>query len=227
MGTIVVYSNASVFSPTLAEALRKNKVIITTSLDTGLASSYDKLKGGKQFTKVIRNLIRYRNTGTQQLWLKCVITETNRTEDDLWSFVMAMLALRPNKVMICPDFPYGKTEVDEATVKYAARLWYAVDQLLGLTPTDYTAAFGAPEWVKYREDLSAGLADLRREQRSAGPVEALQRPRATELALHSIGRLRASVWRGGLRKRLAPAGSARERLLVLLYRRTLGRLIGE
>ena len=110
LGTVVVYSNASIYNQTLHDALAKNKVILTTSLDTAVASSYAKLHGTKTFPKVIRNLIRYRNSGTHNLWLKCVITENNSSDDDLWSFVLAMMALRPNKIMICPDFPYGETE---------------------------------------------------------------------------------------------------------------------
>lgn len=113
LGNIVVYSNASRFNQTLYDALKKNKVILTTSLDTGVASSYNKLHGTKTFPKVIRNLIRYRNSGTHSLWLKCVICESNRTDDDLWGFILAMMALRLNKVLICPDFPYGKAEVPE------------------------------------------------------------------------------------------------------------------
>ncbi len=144
MGTVVVYSNASIFSQTIYDALKRDRIVLTTSLDTGLASTYARIRRSNTFPKVIRNLIRYRNTGTQRLWLKYVICEENRTEDDLWSFVLTMLALRPNKVMICPDFPYGDREIPEATVAFAARLWYAVEQLVGLTPVDYTTDFAIP-----------------------------------------------------------------------------------
>lgn len=108
MGTVVVYSNATIFSQIIYNALKKNKIILTTSLDTGIASTYKKLRGTDGYSKVIANLIRYKNSGTNRLWLKYIVCDLNRTEDDLWSFVWAMLALRPDKLMICPEFPYGE-----------------------------------------------------------------------------------------------------------------------
>ncbi len=229
LGTVVVYSNAAIFNQTLYDSLAKNKVILTTSLDTGIASSYAKLHGTKTFPKVIRNLIRYRNSGTHNLWLKCVICESNRSEDDLWGFVMAMLALRPNKIMICPDFPYGQDAVPEETLKFAAKLWYLIEQLVGITPIDYSSTFGDPVWVKYHHDLPLAIEKIRQE----GPlgrdedIEHLEPAQMRDIFKYRLGRIRSAVWRSGLRHRLIPVGSARERQVINLYRRTLGRFIGE
>ena len=229
LGTVVVYSNASLFSQTIHDALKKDRIILTTSLDTGLASTYAKIRRSDTFPKVIRNLIRYRNTGTQRLWLKYVICEENRTEDDLWSFVLTMLALRPNKVMICPDFPYDDREIPEATVAFAARLWYAIEQLVGLTPAEYTAEFGDPKWIKYHADLCAALEEVRRKKPfgKTGEVQRLDYPGMLHVVLQRIGRVRAALWQSSLRTRWIPDGSARKQRVIGLYRRTLGRLLAE
>ena len=161
MGTVVVYSNSAIYSPAIYEGLKNNKIILTTSLDTGLCSTYKTLRGANVYTKVIRNLIRYRNSGTQNLWLKYVICNENRTDDDMWSFIMAMLAIRPNRVMICPDFPYGDKEIPDETVKFAAKLWFLLERLGDFTVGDYTSAMGDPKFEKYHKDLARELNDLK------------------------------------------------------------------
>lgn len=229
MGTVVVYSNATIFKESLYNALKKNKVILTTSLDTGMSSSYNKLHGLNSFHKVMRNLIRYRNSGTHNLWLKCVISESNRSDDDLWSFVLAVMALRPNKVMICPEFPYGATMLPEETLRAAAKLWYMVEELVGLTPVDYTAPFGDIVWVKYHQDLPGAIAQIRKQQPlgRAGEVEKLKPARLGEILKYRLARTRGAVWRSDLRRRFLPPGSEREQNVINLYRRTFGRLVGE
>ncbi len=229
LGTVVVYSNATLFSQTIYDALKNDRIILTTSLDTGLASTYAKIRRSDTFPQVIRNLIRYRNTGSQRVWLKYVICEENRTEDDLWAFVLAMLALRPNKVMICPDFPYGDREIPEATITFAARLWHAVEQFVGLTPVDYTTDFGDPKWTKYHADLCTALENVRKAEPfgKAGQVQRLDYPGVKHVYQQRIGRLRAAFWQSSLRKRWIPENSARKRRIVNLYRRTVGRLLAE
>lgn len=163
METVVVYSNATIFSESIARGLRENKVILTTSLDTGLKSTYARLRGADLFEKVIDTLTRYRNTGTKGLWLKYIVTEVNRTDDDMWSFIMAMIALRPNSVMICPDYPYGDKEIPDETVRFAARLWYLLERYVGIWIQEYTASFGDPKFVEYRKKLGEYIAQLKAE----------------------------------------------------------------
>jgi uncharacterized Fe-S cluster-containing radical SAM superfamily protein len=229
LGTAVVYSNATIFKQSLYDALKKNEVILTTSLDTGMASSYNKLHGSNSFHKVIRNLIRYRNSGTHNLWLKCVICESNRSDDDLWGFVLAMLALRPNKVMISPDFPYGATEVPDETLRFAAKLWYMMEELVGITPVDVTANFGDAVWVKYHQDLPAAIAQVRQEGYlgRAGDIQKLEAARIRDILKYRLTRILGTVWRSSLRQRLVPPGSERESKVLNLYRRTIGRFVGE
>ena len=167
LGIVVIYSNASIFSPLIYEGLKKNKFILTTSLDTGLKSTYAKLRGADLFDQVIDNLIRYRNSGTKGLWLKYVVTEHNRTEDDRCSFVLAMLALRPNKVLISPDFPYGDKQIPPETVAFIAKLWYLLEKYMGDIVLDYTVVMGDLKFAKYHRDLQQEIDKLK----AAGPLE--------------------------------------------------------
>jgi len=224
LGTVVVYSNAVIFSQSIYDALKDNRIILTTSLDTGMASTYGKLRGVNvnTYSKVVANLIRYRNSGTSRLWLKYVICDINRTEDDLWSFVWAMLALRPNNLMICPEFPYGEKQIPGETVKFAARLWYVLERVTGMTPIDYTNEFGDPQWVKYREDLRSNIQGMIR-QKPFGDESAFQKLESTPM---SFARVKEWVWSSELRNSLLPTGSAREKLAVSAWRKTFGRVLG-
>lgn len=223
LGTVVVYSNSTVYKQSIYDALKKNKIILTTSLDTGLASTYKKLRGLDFYPKVIENLIRYRNSGTSGLWLKYVITDINRTEDDLWSFIMAVLAIKPDKVMMCPEFAYGADSFPEETVAFAARLYYLLEKHTGFAPVDYTTAFKGPKWDKYRADLRSLVEalkakkplDRKSELKERGMVRAVKNRliRARDRALHSE-----------LRARILPDGSTQFRIARRVWGNTIGRI---
>ena len=153
LNDIALYSNATIFSQKFCDLIKNNTVSLTTSLDTGIKSHYAKIRGADAFEKVIDHLIKYRNSGTNNLFLKYVITDDNRTDDDMWSFILAMLALRPNLVMICPDFPVGDKIITDETVKFAAKLWYNIEKYLGNVAFDYTWSMGDKKFEKYHEQL--------------------------------------------------------------------------
>jgi hypothetical protein len=223
MGTVVVYSNSTVYKQSIYDALKKNKIILTTSLDTGLASTYKKLRGLDFYSKVVANLIRYRNSGTSGLWLKYVICDENRTEDDLWSFIMAVLAIRPNRVMICPHFRYGDEGISDETVAFAARLWYLLEKHYGFTPGDYTVAFKGAKWDKYRADLKSSLEALKAKK----PIEGEYKLRERGMVRGAINRLIAARDRAlhsELRGRILPDGSARLKMARSAWGKTFGRV---
>jgi hypothetical protein len=112
----------------------------------------------------MENLIKYRNSGTHNLQLKYVITDDNRTDDDLWSFIWAMLAIRPDIVMICPDFPYDDKSVPDETVKFAAKLWCMIEKFMGITPIDYTFVMLDEKLSKYKEELFNSITELKKTQ---------------------------------------------------------------
>jgi len=223
LGTVVLYSNAAIYRQSIYDALKKNRIILTTSLDTGLASTYKKLRGADAYSKVIGNLISYRNSGTSGLWLKYVICDINRTEDDLWSFLLAMLAIKPDKVMICPDFPFGAKTVPDETVVFAARLWYLLEKFTGFTPVDYTTAFKDAKYEKYRTDLNSSLQVLK----SQRPFENEDKLKERDLIRASMNRLivaRDRVLHSSARERLLPEGSARLKIAKTTWRKTFGRI---
>ena len=156
-GTIVVYSNAVNYSQKIYDLLKKNKIILTTSLDTGISSNYYKIRGKDAFPLVVNNLLKYRKSGTKNLWLKYVVTENNKTKDDMWSFILAMLAIKPNKIMLCPDFPYGDEEIPQSTVEFVAELFCLIKKYLNIIPVDYTAAMGDSKFVEYRQKLKIAI----------------------------------------------------------------------
>ena len=163
LGTIVVYSNGLKYSQKIYELLKEDKIILTTSVDTGIKSSYAQLRGVDGFSNVFTNLLRYRSSGTHNLWLKYVVCESNRTEDDLWSFITTMVALRPNRIMLCPDFPYGDRQIPIETVKFIAKLWCECERILGITPVDFTATVGDPKLVVYHKDLAEAIDKYKNE----------------------------------------------------------------
>jgi len=163
MGTVVVYSNATIYSQKIYDLLKANKIILTTSVDTGLKSTYAKLRGLDAFDKVFENLLRYRESGTKNLWLKYVITETNKTDDDLWSFVTVMTALKPDKIMVAPDFPYGDKEIPYSTAEFAAKIWCLCEKYVGCNVVEYTEAMGDPKFVQYRNNLNYEIDKYRKE----------------------------------------------------------------
>lgn len=223
LGTVVVYSNASMYSQSIYDALKKNRIILTTSLDTGVASTYKKLRGADVYSKVIGNLIRYRNSGTSGLWLKYVICDINRTEDDLWSFILAMLAIKPNKVMICPEFPLGDKTIPDETVAFAARLWYLLEKFTGFAPLDYTSTFRDSKHEKYRTDLKSSLQRLK-SQRPLDNESILKERDLVRAAMNSLIRARDRVLHSRARERILPDESARLRSAKAAWRRTFGRI---
>ena len=227
MGTVVVYSNSVIFSQSIYNALKRNRIILTTSLDAGTASTYKKVRAMNAWPTVIRNLIRYRNSGTKGLWLKYIITEDNRTDDDLWGFVMAMLAIRPDKIQICPDFPYGERELPKETVEFAARMFHILERLTGIKPIDYSIDFGDPKWVKYHEDLAAAIQELAKKN-PYGDDERFQELKPSSTKRNLIFALRKKIDRflnSESRVKWLPPGSDREKWATIAYRRTLGRIV--
>ncbi len=160
-GLIVVYSNATIFSQKIYDLLKENKICMVTSIDSGICSTYKKVRGTDTMPNVFTNLIKYANSGTKNLVLKYVVTDDNRTDDDMWAFIMAMLAIKPGMVKFCPDFPYGDREIPEETIDFIAKLWHNLEKYTGSQKIkDYTVDYGDPKFVKYRESLALKLNEL-------------------------------------------------------------------
>ena len=75
----------------------------------------------------------------------------------MWGFVMTMSAIRPNRIFICPDFPYGDRDIPDETVKFVAKLWYLLEKYVGDIVSNYTEGMGDAKFIKYHKDLKDQL----------------------------------------------------------------------
>ena len=104
-----------------------------------------------------------------------------------------------------------------------------VEELVGVTPVDYSVVFGDAVWVKYHKDLPEAIAKVRQEGPlgRAEDIQNLEPARIRDIVKYRLGRIRSAVWRSDFRQRLIPLGGERERKIINFYRRTICRLIGE
>ena len=128
IGTVAVFSNAVKYSPAIYNALKANKIFLTTSIDAGTSATFKKIRGADAYYQVLENCMRYQQSGTTKLFLKYIICDENTTEDDLRGFVFAMCTIRPARVYICPNFYYGDRQVTQKEVDFAARMWYLLEK---------------------------------------------------------------------------------------------------
>jgi len=83
-----IASNASVFLPGIASLLDNNLIWLLTSLDSGTAQTFHKIRGVDMFDKVVENLFKYANTGGGCLRIKYIVIETlNDNLDDMDNFI--------------------------------------------------------------------------------------------------------------------------------------------
>ena len=131
LGGLCLFSNAIKYSTEVAKRLETNQIYLTTSIDAGVPSTFKKMRGVDAMYKVIDTLIRYKKTGTKNLWLKYIVTENNISEEDLFGFVFLMTAINPDKIYIAVDFPYGDKEIPDSHAVFAAKLWYYLKKYAG------------------------------------------------------------------------------------------------
>jgi hypothetical protein len=124
IGNTCIFSNAVKYSKYFEQKLSTNEIYLISSIDCGIPSTFHKLRGASALFKVFDTLVKYRKSGTSKLWLKYNITPENSNDDDLFSFVMMMLALRPDCIYICPEYQCGDSPIPESSVIFGARLWY-------------------------------------------------------------------------------------------------------
>lgn len=143
LGGIGVYSNCVKYSQSIYNALKENKIYLINSIDAGTATTYKKLHGPDAYNKVVENLIRYQNSGTNNLQIKYIICDNNRTDDDLYGFLFLILAVRPGTCIISVDYPYGDKEIPKESCEFAAKMWYLLEKFGGIIPaiqSDYATA---------------------------------------------------------------------------------------
>jgi len=105
---VFLFSNGLVYKPSVYNALVDGTIRwACISLDAGTSTTYEKTKKSSKFHHVLENIGRYAEAGSQgggNVSVKYIFTEQNLGDDDLFGFVFAMLALRPQEVWLTFDF---------------------------------------------------------------------------------------------------------------------------
>lgn len=175
IGEVCIFSNSIKHSSEISNRLSKNSVFITTSVDAGIPSVFAKLRGANSLHKVFDTLVRYRKTGTARLWLKYIITPENWDEDNLYFFLFMMLALRPDKVYLTPEFPYGSRENPYESVLFGAKMWYLLQCYGGINihiQTDDNKV--DPKFAKWSADIRAEYEKILRMKPIDGSLNLLE-----------------------------------------------------
>ena len=165
VGSVVIYTNSLKYSQSIYNALKENKIHIFTSIDAGTPSTYKSMKRVDGFAKVISNMIRYRESQTKMMFvLKYIICDTNRTDDDLYGFIFAMLLIKPSHVYICPDFSYIKGDIPYESVEFGARMWVLLEKYGAGSTTVYIQSddmIASQKMKKFSEDIRIKYKELK------------------------------------------------------------------
>jgi organic radical activating enzyme len=149
--TILCFSNAVKYSEPMAQAVRDGVIQwLVVSVDAGSSSTYFRTKKLDVYPKVLENLSKYASMGSGQggsLAVKYIFTEDNCSDDDVFGFVYAMLAIQPQKIWLTFDFtPFGVISPDSEDfldfdfskqMKAYAKMYLAFRKH-GLEPVHYT-----------------------------------------------------------------------------------------
>lgn len=82
-----VFSNAIIYSPVVAEFLKKGNATMTTSIDAGTIDTFRKVRGVNQRDKVLGNLSRYLKEANKGLTLKYIFTDDNSSFEEIDAFI--------------------------------------------------------------------------------------------------------------------------------------------
>jgi len=80
------FSNAIIFSKEIATLLQSNRASLTTSVDAGTTKTFKKVRGVKQYEKVLKNLKKYFDVSPNNVVIKYIFTEGNSSLEEITSF---------------------------------------------------------------------------------------------------------------------------------------------
>ncbi len=80
------FSNAINYSDEIAELLKNNMASLTTSVDAGSVENFKKIRGVRQYTKVLKNLKKYYDCSPNNTVIKFIFTELNSSKDEVKGF---------------------------------------------------------------------------------------------------------------------------------------------
>lgn len=82
-----VITNATLFSETLSDLIKRDKAFIVTSLDAGTEKTFQTVHQYKHFGDVLCNLRRYAETASENVIIKYILIQENSATEELRAFV--------------------------------------------------------------------------------------------------------------------------------------------
>ncbi|MEW6008466.1 MAG: radical SAM protein [Candidatus Omnitrophota bacterium] len=82
-----IFTNAIIYSDSVAKYLKEGKVTITTSIDAGFRSTYNKIRGSDKLITVLQNLKKYYQCDKDGITVKYLLLQENSNEDEVLAFV--------------------------------------------------------------------------------------------------------------------------------------------
>lgn len=115
--TILLFTNSVIFREEIYDGIASGAIQwAVTSVDCGTPSTYQSTKKADVYGRVLETITRYAEAGSKgkgKLAIKYIFTENNCSDDDVYGFAYAMLAIRPQKIWLTFDFtPFGKIPPD-------------------------------------------------------------------------------------------------------------------
>lgn len=81
-----IFTNAIIYSESVAKYLKEGKITITTSIDAGFENTYKKIKGSDKLTTVLQSLKKYHQCGKERITIKYLLLPENCKKDELLAF---------------------------------------------------------------------------------------------------------------------------------------------
>lgn len=106
--SVLLFSNGVIFKQEIYDGIASGAIQwAVTSIDCGTPATYQKTKKADVFGRVLETITRYADAGSKgkgKLAIKYIFTENNCSDDDVYGFVYAMLAIRPQRIWLTFDF---------------------------------------------------------------------------------------------------------------------------
>lgn len=115
--TMLLFTNSVIFREEIYNSIASGAIQwVVTSVDCGTPSTYQSTKKADVYGRVLDTITRYAEAGSKgrgKLAVKYIFTENNCSDDDVFGFAYAMLAIRPQKIWLTFDFtPFGEIPSD-------------------------------------------------------------------------------------------------------------------
>jgi pyruvate-formate lyase-activating enzyme len=107
---VELYTNGTYFNESIYEHIARGHIVRTNiSVDAGTAATYKAVHKSDKFDTIIENMARYSEAAAQSgtlIQAKYIFLEENSNPDDVRGFVYAMLAVRPQIVLLTMNFEH-------------------------------------------------------------------------------------------------------------------------